>query len=41
VTVTTPGDRSAEGARKPAAAPAASDTDEKKKKGLFGKKKDR
>ena len=25
----------------PAAAPAATDTDEKKKKGLFGKKKDR
>jgi hypothetical protein len=41
VTVTTPAIEAPKEPEKPAAAPAASDTDEKKKKGLFGKKKDR
>jgi len=41
VTVTTPAVEAPKESEKPAAAPAASDTDEKKKKGLFGKKKDR
>jgi len=41
VTVTAPAIEAPKEPEKPAAAPAASDTDEKKKKGLFGKKKDR
>jgi len=41
VTITTPAVEAPKEPEKPVAAPAASDTDEKKKKGLFGKKKDR
>src|SRR4030095_14621741 len=41
VTITTPATEAPKEPEKPVAAPAASDTDEKKKKGLFGKKKDR